>query len=997
MINAPSGLVTFLFTDIEGSTKIAQQYPGQMQGVLAEHDNIIRSAVESNNGIVFLHVGDGYCCAFADAADALHAAAHIQQSAQGRDPDGVPLKIRIGIHTGNAEWSGERYMGYMTLARTSRIMSAAHGEQTLVSDETAKHSFDRITGNISLRDLGERRLKDLIQSLRLYELIVPGLRTDFPPIKALDLRPNNLPVQITGFIGREDEINSLKTVLSRTRLLTILGAGGAGKTRLSIQLAAEVMDDFPDGVWLVELAQIAEAGLLAQAVMQSLDLAESPDTSPKENLAGNLKDKRLLIILDNCEHIVDEVAELTEFLLMKSRQAKILATSREALRCEGEQTFLVLPLKFPDPADNVSPEMLIRYESVRLFIERALSVNRNFRVNDKNASALANICFQLDGIPLAIELAAAKIGVLSLEQINLRLDNRFQLLKGGRRTSLPRQQTLRAMIDWSYELMDLTGKKFWNRLSIFLNGCTIESAEAVCCADESECGVVIDHLTHLTDKSVVFVDDESQRFRMLETIRQYGEDKLKESGSYAETSRRHAEYFRDFVSSAEKEIRGEKGKEWIKAIEYENANIEKALKWSIDNGNTVVANRIASSMGTYWQLRGLISEAAFWLSQTIKLEDKIPTPDLCKVLSHAGNFARIQGEYQKAGELLRESLEMSRQIGDINSASDTLNRLGIFEYDLGNFEESIRYYEQNLFLYRERGDKLGTARSLNNIGNAYCNMGDTAKGQELYEECLLLRREMGDRLGVAITLNNMGILLYEKGNYERALSVLEESLEIRTESGDKTGIAITLANLGHTYYNQGYYEEATEHYDKYKEILTKTGERFGIAESIYNFAKVSIARNEIAEAEELMNKLHVLTDELNTESITVLTHYAAGRLAFMKGDLDEADRFYKSSIQLYAKMGNYKDVDINLIRLAELLCKRLCFSEAATIMGYVKKEYFENKGVKLPLTEQQAYDSTLSLLKNQTDHTEMEKRFSTGALMTADEVIKYSLSSGIVS
>lgn len=994
MTKAPSGTVTFLFTDIEGSTKIAQQYPEEMQAVLAENDRIINSAVDINRGFMFQFVGDGHCCAFADAADAIDAAGEIQRALQGFESNGVVLKIRIGIHTGEAEWSGERYMGYMTLARTARIMSAAHGDQTLVSDATARHAFDRLTGGAVLRDLGERRLKDLIQPLKLYELILPGLRSEFPPIRALDFRPNNLPVQITGFIGREDEIESLVLMMADTRLLTITGPGGAGKTRLSLQLAADVMDEFPDGAWLVELAQIADKGLLAQAVMQALDIEENPEADPEDDLVRYLRDKRLLLIFDNCEHIVDEVAELVEYLLVRSSQTKILATSREALRCEGEQTFQLHPLKFPDPSVNESPEILTRYESVRLFIERALAVNRNFRVNEKNASALAQICFQLEGIPLALELAAARTGVLSLEQINQRLDNRFQLLKGGRRTALPRQQTLKAMIEWSYELLGHEEKQFWNQLSIFSNSFTIESTEAVCLIEGRENADAINLLGQLADKSVIYCD-EFHRYRMLETIRQYGEEKLKESGNYEQTIKRHAEYFCGFAYSAEKQLRGVSGKEWSSALESESANIEKALKWSIESGNSDIACRLAGAMGSYWQLKGLVSEAVFWLSQTMKMHVKNTTPDLCRVFSHAGNFARIRGEFRQAEELLKDSLRMSKQIGDIEGECDTLNRLGILEYDVGNFRNSISYYEQNLEKCKERCDNLGIARTLNNLGNAYSNLGESAKGQELYEQSLLIRRQIGDKLGVAIALNNIGINHFESGDYERAVIVLEESLQIRREGGDKAGTAISLSNLGNTFYNQGYYDKAIRNYEQCRQINFETGDKYGFAETLYNLAKVFIAQNEIERAGEMIGELQVKTEELNADSLTVLTHYAAGRLAFMKGETEEADRFYRSSIRLYLKMGNYKDVDINLIRLAELLCERSCRKEAATIIGFVRKEYIESKGVKLPLAEQLAYDSVISDLKKVPEKNEVETGLNRGSEMTVEEAIEYSLSAGL--
>jgi class 3 adenylate cyclase len=487
----PTGNVTFLFTDIEGSTRLSQQFPDSLQSSLDKHHSILNKAIESYNGFVFEIVGDAFCCAFEKAEDAVKAAVHAQLKLKKEKWDEAEIKIRIGIHSGIAEWNGNNYMGYITLARAARVMSSAYGEQVLISNdayEQCKYEFaitlsdidqgiskgggcDQKAFNedhaISFRDLGERRLKDVIQPIRIFQIIASGLREDFPPLNTLDARPNNLPVQLTSFIGREDDIKQIKNLLKRTHLLTLKGSGGVGKTRLALQAGADIIDEFSNGVFIVSLASVDEPSLILQAISKSLGLKEGQSLSPEEMLSGYLKNKEILLILDNCEHLITDCSKISEMLLRKCLKLKIISTSREALNCNGELVYSVQPLSVPDISEEISPEHLTQFESVRLFIERALAINPSFRVNNQNAPFLAELCSRLDGIPLAIELAVARIKILSLEKVCERLSDRFKLLTGGTRTALPRQQTLRALIDWSYELLSENEKTLFSRLSLF--------------------------------------------------------------------------------------------------------------------------------------------------------------------------------------------------------------------------------------------------------------------------------------------------------------------------------------------------------------------------------------------------------------------------------------------------------------------------------------------------------------------------------------------------
>jgi predicted ATPase/class 3 adenylate cyclase len=513
--NLPSGTVTFLFTDIEGSTRLSQEYPDEIRALVARHNEILENAIRTQNGYIFNIVGDSYHAAFQEAEQALHAALEAQRHLYQEAWSPAPIKVRMGIHTGAAnledENSASPYSGYATLSLTSRVMSAGHGGQILLS----QGSVDQLEGklaHIELKDMGEHHLKDILRPQQIHQVVVQDLPTEFPPLAAQKSINHNLPLNLTSFIGREREISEIKTRLGESRLFTLTGPGGTGKTRLSIQVGGELLAEQPDGVWIVELAPLADPALIPQTVAAVFGLRESPNRALIEQINDYLRAKRLLLILDNCEHLVDACARLAESLLQACPNIKIFASSREALGVRGETTYRVPSLYLPDPG-QVTAEAVLRCESVQLFVDRASAVNPNFQVTDKNAAFVAQICRRLDGIPLALELAAARARVLSVEQIAERLDDRFRLLTGGSRTVLPRQQTLRALIDWSYALLTEKEKILFRRLAVFTGGWTLEAAEEVC----SEVGLdkyeILDLMTQLVDKSLTITEEKNGQVR----------------------------------------------------------------------------------------------------------------------------------------------------------------------------------------------------------------------------------------------------------------------------------------------------------------------------------------------------------------------------------------------------------------------------------------------------------------------------------------------------
>ena len=522
----PTGTVTFLFTDIEGSTKLWEQHPDAMRSAHARHDVLLRSAVEQHHGHVVKTTGDGIHAAFATAPEAIAAVLSIQRAlrAEPWDPQ-VPISVRMGLHTGIAEERGGDYYGG-ALNRAARLMAAGYGGQVLLSAATQELVRDHLPDEVGLRDLGQHRLKDLGRAEQVFQLQHPSLSADFPPLRSLDNPdlPNNLPQQVTSFIGRETQVAEVKALLGKTRLLTLTGAGGAGKTRLSLQVAADLLDG--DGVWLVELAALTDPALVPQAVADVLGVKEQAGQPIQRTLVDWLKAKCLLLVLDNCEHLVAACASLAADLLRACPGVHILASSREALNVSGEQTYRVPSLSLPDPKQVQTVESLSQFEAVRLFIERAQAVQASFAVTSGNAPAVAQVCFHLDGIPLALELAAARVRSLSVDDINARLDQRFRLLTGGSRVALPRQQTLRGLIDWSYDLLTEPEKTLLCRLSVFAGGWTLAAAEGVCSGGDIEDWEVLDLLTGLVDKSLVVYEEGGRR-----ALRVIGDDSAVRGGS----------------------------------------------------------------------------------------------------------------------------------------------------------------------------------------------------------------------------------------------------------------------------------------------------------------------------------------------------------------------------------------------------------------------------------------------------------------------------------
>ena len=786
-MQASPGVVTFLFTDIERSTRLWEQEPERMRPALARHDEIAKAAVERHHGAIVKMAGDGIHAAFNDPLDAIGATLELQQAlADPETPGGIALRIRCGLHAGVDERRDNDFFG-RAVNRAARITSVAHGGQVLLSEAVAILLRERLPADVSLRDLGSVRLRDLAGPERIYQVVHPKLRVDFPALRALESTPNNLPQQVTSFIGRERELDEIAKSLGKTRLLTLLGMGGIGKTRLSLQVAADVLDDFPDGVWFVELAPLTDAQLVPEAVASVLGVKEEAGRPVVEALEKHVKDRQMLLILDNCEHLVEACADLVKQLLQSGSRLKILASSREHLHVAGETTYPVPALAVPDPSSAMTPEALTQYESVRLLVDRAAAALPAFQVTGQNGAAISEICRRLDGIPLAIELAAARVRALSVENIAARLNDRFRLLTGGSRTALPRQQTLRALIDWSYDLLTEKERILFRRLAVFAGGWTLEAAEAVASSGDVDEPLVLDLLVDLVDKSLVVVEAEGARYALLETVRQYAEERLKESGEGVAVRERHLDFYLALAEKAGAGLMGPEQPSWLGQLDADRENLLSAHAWcSRGSHATESGYRLVHAIKLYWFMRGLLNLGYHVTVEAISIPGLQPRSlARCKALWVAGQICSYTGRYEEAERYLHESLAIARHHGDRRMVAAVQNILALAALGQGDRAAAQIHCEEALDLARELGNKREIAVASNALAQLNRLDGKLDGAEPLYEQVVALAHELHDREFAAIGILGLAMVAIGRGSAGRARDLLREVLTIANETGSK--------------------------------------------------------------------------------------------------------------------------------------------------------------------------------------------------------------------
>ncbi len=794
MAGRPAGTVTFLFADIEGSTEILQRVGDALYGrLLARYRVLMRRCCLRHRGYPVDALGDGFFAAFAAPRDAVAAALAMQAAlARGRWPGRLQVRTRVGLHTGDAVPTRRGYAG-VEVHRAARIGAAGHGGQILLSETTAALVADRLPGGARLGDLGAYRLRGLRRDERLYQVLHPHLPPGLPPPRAAGAALHNLPRALTSFLGREEEREEVRRLLARFRLVTLTGPGGVGKTRLALEVARTALARFPHGVWLVDLAPVADPALVPAAAAAVLRVREEPGRPLAATLADALRDRALLLVLDNCEHVVEASAHLCDALLRADEGVTILATSRERLGVAGEASWPVPPLPVPEPpADSADA---LRAVGVRLFVERAQAALPGFAVTAQDVPDLVRIVRALDGIPLAIELAAAHVPALPLPELADRLAERFRLVMAGGPASPPRHRTLQAVLHWSYDLLDDAERRLLRRLGVFAGGFTLEAAEGVCAWGEVSRADVVSLLARLVTRSLV--GHSGGRYRLLDTVRQYARDRLREAGEEEATDDAHLRFFRDLAERAEAGLRGPRQHRWLRVLDAAAADLAAALSAGVRRPPPAEDGlRLAGALWLYWYIRGYWKEGRALLQEALEAAGPAARWRRARPLLALAHLSVVLGHDQGVQQMARDSLRMCRQTGDGFGEACALLVLGVLARRSGRAEEAVALHEQSLAVFQQMGDLWGMVWALRLLGIVRWLRGERARAARLFEDSLDLSRAQGDTMNQAAALHSLGRIAAYGGDLARAEGLLREGLLLFRDLGDREGIASSILVLG---------------------------------------------------------------------------------------------------------------------------------------------------------------------------------------------------------
>jgi len=937
MRNLPTGTVTLLFTDIEGSTRLLTRLGERYADVLAEYRHLLRDVFEHWHGHEVDTQGDAFFVVFALAAHAW--------------PQGAEVCVRMGLHTGEPSLVTEGYTG-VDVHQAARIMSAGHGGQVLLSRATRELVEHTLPDGVALRDMGKHRLKDLQRPSHLFQLVIAGLPSDFPPLNTLNTRPNNLPFQPTPFIGREKEVAALGQLLCRedVRLVTLTGPGGTGKTRLALQVAAELSDLFADGISFVDLAPLNDPALVIAAIAQSLGIREVSGQPLLERLKDELQRKQMLLLLDNFEQVVSAAVQVAD-LLATYPLLKVLVTSRVVLHVQAEHEFFVPSLSLPDPNHVPDLAALSQYEAVALFLRRAQSARSDFHVTNANAPAVAEICVRLDGLPLAIELAAARMKLLSPEALLVRLHQPLHVLTSGPRDVVARQQTLRNTIEWSYQLLNAQEQQLFRRLSVFVCGGPLSAIEATSLGSEAES--VLDTVASLADNSLLQRVEqqagEEPRFAMLETIREYALESLEALGETEAARGAHAAYFLRLAEEAEQGMAGPQQAVLLERLEQEHDNLRAAMQWSLEQAEEgkAMALRLGGALYSFWFVRAYFSEGRDFLERALSRGDEVAAPVRAKALYAAS------------------------QLHDA----------------LGSLDQAEEFYEQSLALYRELGDTRGIASCLHLLADIAWGRANLALARSQGEESLMLFRELDDKRSVAYLLYHLGSLAVEQGEYARGRDLLTESLTINRELGDTRIIALSLFNLVLLYWlSGGDLAQAHTWLDESFALFREVGDKESIANCLYLSGMLAHSEGDAASARSLTEQALAIFKEMKQQHGTALSLYALAEVAAAGGDSARSQALYKQGVGVARESGDKRAIPSGLEGLAAAVAAQGNYIWAAHLWG-AAEVLREAIGTPLPPVERVPYHRAVAAARTQLGEQAFATAWAEGRTLSPEQAL----------
>jgi predicted ATPase/class 3 adenylate cyclase/DNA-binding CsgD family transcriptional regulator len=1024
MAGLPTGTVTFLATDLASSTQLWEAHPGPMKGASARHSVILCDAVRASQGHVVKMTGDGVLAVFASALDAVDAAVAAQRAVCVEAWASVgPLRIRMALHTGEADQREGDYFG-TTLNRTARLMSIGHGGQVLVSGATADVVVDHLPSEVSLKALGVHRLRDLDRPEHVQQLCHPDLRSNFPPLRSPESLPNNLPIQVTSLVGREAELAQTAALLASGRSLTLTGPGGSGKTRLALQLAGDARDRFADGVWLVELSELSDDELVADAAGRAVGADELPYEERRDTVAAYLAEREVLLVLDNCEHLIDACSDLVGELLRRCPGLKVLATSREPLGAEGEVTYRVPPLSLPTTEDDLDAE------AVRLFAERAAFVRPDFQLTRGNSAAVVAICRRLDGLPLAIELAAACCGLMTPDEIAAQLADHFRLLVGGRRSALPRQRTLEASVEWSYELLDDTQRKLMRGLSVFAGGFSMEAAEAVGVEDASDPWATVEALSSLVDKSLVLSEpsDGETRYRMLETVRHYARSRLVEAQEADVVRDRHLAYYVALTRRISSTLSGPEMRDALAVLERELDNLRVALDWSVEPAHAHSGLRLVAASLPFWnsqhrseglrrarsildvpavppvparlRVRGLVGVA--WMAWAVgelptfreyageALAIARATHDeflLAHALPTAG-WAAMWNQVDTATALLKEAVPLLQAPGDEWYLANALGGLGAVAAHSGDTARARGFCEEAVAVARRWGNPMSLGETLEQLGSAVMFNGDFDEAEAFLDEADVLLTAIGHHAAAAVSVYRAWIRS-ARGEYETALRLTDDVLGSVSRKDAALSIPWSLYVRSWTEQRAGLPGAEVPSLDEAEAALARTQMQWGLVWCQAVRAEIALERGDPEAARDMARTALVLSESPFAGWLRDRALLAHARVLRRIDELERAeDEAYRSVT--FAQMGGHRPATAEAFELmAGLAAQQEGPLEAARLFG-AADALRERLGYPRPPVEQPAHAADWDLVTTALDPDALETASAEGRAMTLDAAVAYA-------
>lgn len=868
---------TFLFTDIEGSTQLWERQAQAMSAALAYHDSAMREAIEANGGKIFKTVGDGVYSVFETADGALKAALKVQQlihqAGTRSEAPILPILVRMGLYTGPAEERANDYFG-PTLNRTARLMAAANGGQVLLSSTTK----DQLNAELEIRDLGMHRLRDVNEPEHIFQAVSSQFPLVTKPIRSLTKRPTNLPGQLTSFIGREQNLQEICQRMRQTdtRLLTLIGPGGMGKTRSSIQVGNSLLDEYEDGVFFIPLAPLNRTEDITIYLAQALMVQEDESRPLSESVKAHLQARQVLLIFDNFEHILDSAPFVNE-LLAAAPRIKVLTTSREALFIYGERTYVLPPLKVPEPGADL--QELAQSPAVKLFVDRIQSMQPEFEMAAENATDLIQICRQLDGLPLALELAAARVRDLSLHEIAEQLSHRLSLLSKGPRDLPSRQQTMRGAIEWSYQLFSPEEQRTFARLAVFEGQFFAEAAQVVSGTTD---------LTTFKSKGLV-QQTENQIFSLLAVIREYALEQLEAFHEVEGMRQKHGDFYLQWLEKALDQITGRNQIEMYNQLKVEEYNLQAALKWFIDQQNIENAGRMVGIMWRYWATQSLLSEGESWMNQVLAHSDKLSPATYARVTQGAGRLTLLRHQYERSTQLQMKSLELFNSLGDVEGQAAVQLSLGETEYSQGHHIQAESYFGESLALFSQINNIAGVGRCLNNLGKIGMQSGDFAKAEPYLRESLTLAREHGTSEAIALSLYDLAAVLRAQEKYQEAEGFFSESLTLYSKLDFAVGIAVIRYNLGYTLMGLGKSAAAMEHFTEALKLLQTAEEPNAIAECLVGTADAFLHLGQRGFCIKLLSAVKSIMASMKADRLLDYTDQAQYERIYDAAKQDEAE------------------------------------------------------------------------------------------------------------